>query len=159
MRTLLAGVCLWMATACDDPPAAEPSPRAEAPGVAERGARSFGASLDPDVPFVSLATVLAAPDSHLGQELRTAGVVRRVCQKAGCWLELGVESTQTGALRVPMAGHAFFMPQDAVDKRAEIQGTLSAQPLPQPTRDHLAGEGARTLGPLALTATAVRIAP
>ena len=150
--------CLWIFVGCDGsetPPASE----APAPGVPQEGARSFGAALDPDVPFVALERVLAAPEPLLGKELRTSGVVRRVCQKAGCWLELSLEGAPEASLRVPMAGHAFFIPQDAVDGRAEIQGTLGARPLPQATRDHLAGEGARTLGPLSLDATAVRVAP
>jgi len=150
--------CLWLLVGCDGSEVAR-APEAPAPGMPQQGARSFGAGLDPDVPFVALDRVLATPEPFLGRELRTSGVVRRVCQKAGCWLELGPDGAPETALRVPMAGHAFFIPRDAVDKHAEIQGTLAASPLPPSTRDHLAGEGARTLGPLSLDATAVRVAP
>jgi len=82
--------------------------------------------------------------------------VSRVCQRAGCWLELSADGKAEG-LRVPMAGHAFFIPQDAVGQRAVIEGELSALPLRDNQREHLESEGLKAVGPLSLAATSVTL--
>ncbi|HEX6241514.1 MAG TPA: hypothetical protein VFZ61_11490, partial [Polyangiales bacterium] len=58
-------------------------------------------------------------------------------------------------LRVPMAGHAFFVPQDIVGKSAVVEGRLAARELNEAERAHLTGEGLKATGPLFLEATGV----
>jgi len=86
--------------------------------------------------------------------VKCEGTVARVCQNAGCWLELQAEAGKQG-LRVPMAGHAFFIPKDAVGQHAVIEGVLRRQELPEGQRAHYQGEGMQAVGPLSLEATSV----
>jgi len=61
-------------------------------------------------------------------------------------------------VRVPMAGHSFFLPRDVAGRRATVEGTVSLRELPADERDHLAGEGAlATAQPLEISATGVII--
>ncbi len=98
--------------------------------------------------------LLAAPAPHLGKAVKCEGKVARVCERAGCWLELQALAGGEG-LRVPMAGHAFFIPPDAVGHLAVVEGELRASDLHPSRRDHYQSEGMRALGPLALEATSV----
>jgi hypothetical protein len=102
----------------------------------------FGAALDPSTPELSLAQLLAAPADHAGKTVRTRGTIARVCQRMGCWMELQGEDAPT-AVRIPMADHAFFLPQSVVGRRAEIQGEVSVAALSDAHKRHLASEGAR----------------
>jgi hypothetical protein len=116
--------------------------------------RQFGTAPKlPGVP-VPIATLLATPEPHIGKTVKCEGKVARVCQAAGCWLELQPESGGEG-LRVPMAAHAFFIPQDAVGHVAVVEGELKRRELPDAQKAHYAGEGMKAMGPLALEATSV----
>jgi hypothetical protein len=118
------------------------------------GERVFGGPLKDKGDPLTVGTLLDDPKPYLGKVVKAKGTVSRVCEKAGCWLELA--SVQGGAgLRVPMANHAFFIPADAIGRPAIVEGQLHAQPLPAAHREHLAGEGAQALGPLSLAATTV----
>jgi hypothetical protein len=125
--------------------------RAEEPRASTR---QFGTT--PKLPGdpVPVATLLATPDAHVGKTVKCEGKVARVCQAAGCWLELQPESGGEG-LRVPMAAHAFFIPQDAVGHVAVVEGELKRRELPDAQKAHYAGEGMKAMGPLALEATSV----
>jgi hypothetical protein len=103
---------------------------------------------------IPVEQLLAAPEPHLGQRVKCQGKVARVCQAAGCWLELQAASGGPG-LRVPMADHAFFIPQDALGQQAVVEGNLLRQELPAAQREHYEGEGMKATGPLSLEATGV----
>ena len=89
--------------------------------------------------------------------MQCSGVIARVCERAGCWLELRPEGSTQEGLRVPMARHAFFIPQDAVGRPAKVEGELTARALGAGERAHLESEGLRAVGPLSLSATGVVI--
>jgi hypothetical protein len=136
---------------------AAPSDREPAPAQTQSAApaqRQFGAA--PKLPGdpVPVATLLATPDPHVGKPVKCEGKVARVCQAAGCWLELQPESGGEG-LRVPMAAHAFFIPQDAVGQVAVVEGELKRRELPDAQKAHYQGEGMKAMGPLSLEATSV----
>ncbi len=132
-------------------PAAEPlAMPAEAP-VEER---AFGAPLALQE-TLGVAEVLSNPAPYFGKIVQCAGIVARVCERAGCWLELRPDGPAREGLRVPMAGHAFFIPQDAVGRPAKVEGKLVARELGAAERAHLESEGLRAVGPLSLTATGV----
>lgn len=116
--------------------------------------RKFGA--EPKLPGepIPVEQLLREPDAHLGKHIKCAGKVARVCQNAGCWLELQAESGGEG-LRVPMANHAFFIPKDAAGRHAVIEGELQRLPLRPEMREHYESEGMQAIGPLALEATTV----
>lgn len=132
------------------------APAAEGPqpsAVLADGARQFGAALS-DRPETGLAAIAAAPASFDGQTVRTAGRIERVCQRMGCWMELSAEGTQP--VRVPMAGHSFFLPRDVAGHEATIEGSVHVTALSPEVRAHLASEGAvATADELSIEATSV----
>ena len=132
------------------------APAAAAQEGAGRAARHFGAEEQLAGEAVPVEQVLAAADAHVGSKVKCSGVVGRVCQAAGCWLELQPTAGGEG-LRVPMANHAFFIPQDAVGQLAVVEGELKRHPLPPEQRDHYASEGMKAMGPLSLEATSVTL--
>lgn len=135
--------------------AADRDPRAPL-RVDTDGTRIFGAELDSAHPLVALAQLAQTPSEFEGQTIRTRGTVNRVCQRMGCWIEL---VDPAGAqVRVPMAGHAFFLPRDVQGHEAEIDGTVRVAALSAEQRAHLASEGALvTHDALSIDALAVAI--
>lgn len=121
--------------------------------VTDDGARVFGGELG-EAPMVALAEITASPDRYAGQVVRTEGTIERVCQAMGCWMELRGENAP--AVRVPMAGHAFFLPRDVAGRGATIEGRVAVQPLSPEARAHLESEGAvATASSLSIDATSV----
>jgi len=145
------------ASAPTETPSAE-APAAEAPTEAAGVTppeQSFGAALAL-ADTTPLADISRDPAHFSGQVVRTSGEIASVCQRAGCWMELRDEGVEP--IRVPMAGHAFFLPRDVSGRRATLEGTVSVRELPQDERDHLASEGAlATAQTLQITATGVLI--
>jgi hypothetical protein len=146
----VALLTLWAACSASEP---VPAPKPAAPS---QPARSFGAPLQNAATPLPVESVLAAPELLIGKSIACKGTVARVCQAAGCWLELQADGTAEG-LRVPMANHAFFIPQDAVGHVAVIEGELKRHELPEAQRAHYAGEGMKSMGPLSLEATSVAL--
>lgn len=137
------------------PPA--PSPAAAQPGAEPAGPKLYGAPLDPSTPELSLAQLLAAPADHAGKVVRTQGTIARVCQRMGCWMELQAEGARN-AVRIPMADHAYFLPQGVVGRRAEIQGKVSVAALSEGHKRHLEAEGAQATDvDLSIAATGVYV--
>ncbi|MDB4976293.1 MAG: hypothetical protein JWN48_4634 [Myxococcaceae bacterium] len=136
------------------PSSAKPTAAPTAALSSEVVERKLGA--EPQLPGdpVPVAQVLSAPEPYLGKPVKCEGKVARVCQAAGCWLELQSESGGEG-LRVPMAAHAFFVPQDAVGHVAIVEGELKRHELPETQKKHYEGEGMKAVGPLSLDATSV----
>lgn len=134
--------------------AAAPVPDGPQPSaVLPDGARQFGGALT-DRTETALSAIAAAPATFDGQTVRTAGHIERVCQRMGCWMELTAEGTQP--VRVPMAGHSFFLPRDVAGHDATIEGLVRVTPLSPEARAHLASEGAlATADELSIEATSV----
>lgn len=164
MRVLLLSLASALSVACQSqtPARSEAAPRTEArtasatsvaastPEVAER---RFGAPPKLEGAPLPVDQLLANPEPHLGKNVKCEGKVARVCQNAGCWLEI---QTEAGAgLRVPMAGHSFFIPKDAVGHVAVVEGELRRVELAANEREHYQSEGMKAVGPLSLEATSV----
>jgi hypothetical protein len=142
-------------TAEQPAPAAKQAPaRIQAP-ASVTAERSFGAPFKLESAPLDVAQLLASPEPHLGKVVKCEGVVARVCERAGCWLELRAREGNGEGIRVPMAGHAFFIPQDAVGRAAVIEGQLTSRPLSDGERAHLESEGLKANGPISLVATSV----
>ena len=90
---------------------------------------------------VALSEVLSSPEKYDGQTLRTEGVVRQVCQKAGCWMELATTEKSTGA-RVTFKDYGFFVPKDAQRSHAKVEGTIKLTELSESRAKHYTDEGA-----------------
>lgn len=130
---------------------AEPAAPAATTAAVEQ---AFGAPLVGDREPVALSAVINDPEAYTGQVVRTEGEISAVCQAMGCWMELRDE--QARAVRVPMAGHSFFVPRDVSGRRALVEGPLRVRPLSAAEREHLAAEGATATDVgLELSATSV----
>jgi hypothetical protein len=150
MKPAIAALLL-LACNASEPVRQEPKPAAPA-----QAARTFGAPMKNANDPIPVDVVLADPELLIGRTIACRGTVARVCQAAGCWLELQAAGASEG-LRVPMANHAFFIPQDAVGHAAVIEGELKRRELPEAQRAHYAGEGMKAMGPLSLEATSVAL--
>lgn len=117
------------------------SAEAEAPaGRALAAPATYGSPIDPATPEVALAELARDPAKYAGQRVRARGTVHRVCQRAGCWIELADRGV--APVFVPMAGHAFSLPREAQGQRAEVEGTIQLRTMTREERAHFESEGA-----------------
>lgn len=132
----------------------EPAPSAP---VAAGEARVFGTAPDASLPVTRLGEIVADPQRYRDQVVRTEGEIAQVCQRMGCWMELR-EGEEGPSVRVPMAGHSFFLPRDSAGRRATMQGRVALTELSPEARAHLESEGASaTASALSIEATGVVI--
>ncbi|MCC7535460.1 MAG: DUF4920 domain-containing protein [Deltaproteobacteria bacterium] len=111
---------------------------------------------------VALPEILGEPSRFAGQTVKTTGVVRQVCQRMGCWMELAAEGSQARPVFVRMAGHAFLLPRDVVGRRATAEGRIAVRPLSPNEIAHYNSEGASLAEgatTVELEATTVEILP
>jgi hypothetical protein len=91
---------------------------------------------------VSFADALKEPQKYDGKTVVIEGVVRRVCQMEGCWIEIGPKQGE-GSVRVTF-DHKFTVPKDAAEMNFRAEGTLKVKALSKETVEHLVKEdGAR----------------
>jgi hypothetical protein len=115
---------------------------AKGPATAQPdGSRLYGRALS-DRATTPLSQILQEPARFSGSVVRTQGEIAQVCQRMGCWMELRDGSH---SVRVPMAGHSFFLPREVAGRPATLEGTVNVRELDQATREHLAEEGATVL--------------
>jgi len=127
--------------------------------LAADGARIFGSEMDAARATTPLRDIITRPARFAGQVVKTEGQISQVCQNRGCWLELRAEGAGN-AVRVPMAGHSFFLPRDVAGHRATVLGTVAVQQLEADMREHLRSEGAQAADEaLSIEATAVVVHP
>ena len=85
---------------------------------------------------VSFADALKEPQSYAGETVVIEGVVRRVCQKEGCWVEIGPKGDGEGSVRVTF-DHKFSVPKDASEMNFRAEGRLKVKRLSKETVEHL----------------------
>ena len=137
---------------------AEASDAPEPARVLEDGSRLFGSELDEARELTALGDVLAEPARFEGQVVKTSGEIVQVCQSMGCWMEMRADADSPG-IRVPMAGHSFFLPRDLAGSQATVEGTVNVTPLSDEDREHLESEGATAAGQaISIEATGVLVA-
>jgi hypothetical protein len=113
-----------------------PTPPATAPV-------QFGTPLGKE-PLVDFATLLAEPGAYREQAVQVQGVVRQVCQRRGCWLELATDMTPNApGCRVLLKGHAFFVPIDSAGAVARLAGSVEVQTIAAAQVAHMEEEGGR----------------
>ncbi|HEY9283798.1 MAG TPA: DUF4920 domain-containing protein [Pyrinomonadaceae bacterium] len=120
----------------------QPPEQARPVALAEGQTLKRGAPVDAGAAALKLADVLKEPSKYTGKYVVVEGVVERVCQKQGCWLELAPERGARG-VRVAMRDHAFFVPFNAAGLRARAEGTFAVKTLTREDADHFEKEGAR----------------
>jgi len=102
----------------------------------------------------ALADIAKAPGDFAGKTVRTTGVVKAVCKKAGCWMEIGDDTSRA---HIKMANHSFVVPRRADGHTATIEGTVKAG-APQndcSSKDSCGGEDNGALAKVEIVATGV----
>jgi hypothetical protein len=104
-------------------------------------AEHFGAPLGSE-PLVDFAALLAKPSAYGAQAVQVQGVVRQVCQRRGCWLELATDMAPSApGCRVVLKGHAFFVPMDSAGAVARLAGSVDVQTIAAAQVAHMEEEG------------------
>ncbi len=118
-------------------PAAEPDAQAQADtgGIVKRG-EPLG-----DSPAAQFADVLKEPSKYAGKRVRVEGVVERVCQAEGCWMQITPQSGVEG-VRVTFKNHSFFVPKDSKSMKFRAEGEFAVKVLSKEQVDHLVEDGA-----------------
>lgn len=110
----------------------EPTPAA----AAESGRILRGESISADARRVSFADALKQPQEYADKKVVIEGVVTRVCQAEGCWMEIGPKSKGDGSIRVTF-DHKFAVPKDSSTMNFRAEGTLKVKTLSKETVEHL----------------------
>ncbi|HEX7313353.1 MAG TPA: DUF4920 domain-containing protein [Pyrinomonadaceae bacterium] len=95
-----------------------------------------GETIGAETRRVSFADALKEPRKYADKAVVIEGVVRRVCQAEGCWMEIGPKSKDEGAIRVTF-DHKFAVPKDASEMNFRAEGTLKVKTLSKETVEHL----------------------
>src|SRR5215210_107275 len=76
---------------------------------ADSGRVLRGEAIGADTRRVSFADALKEPQRYAGETVVIEGVVRRVCQAEGCWMEIGPKAEGDRSVRVTF-DHKFTVP-------------------------------------------------
>jgi hypothetical protein len=101
-----------------------------------------GVAINAESPAVKFADVLKEPAKFAGKRVRIEGVVERVCQSEGCWMQIAPESGVAG-IRVTFKDHSFFVPKDSKSMKFKAEGEFSVKVLDKAQVDHLIEDGAK----------------
>lgn len=115
--------------------AAQPSP-ADAGGVVKRG-EAVG-----EAESVKFAEVFKEPQKYAGKRVLIEGVVERVCQAEGCWMQISPESGAAESVRVTF-DHKFSVPKEAGRWKFRAEGEFSVKKLSKEQVEHLKEDGAK----------------
>ncbi len=102
----------------------------------------------------TLASIASDPAKYANTEVKTSGVVKAVCKKAGCWMEIGDDTSQA---HIKMAGHKFLVPRTSDGRKAVVQGTVK-EGAPQNecgSKDQCGGEENGAVAKVEIIATGV----
>ena len=101
-----------------------------------------GVALGTETAAVAFADVLKEPAKFAGKRVRIEGVVERVCQAEGCWMQITPASGTTG-IRVTFKDHSFFVPKDSSSMKFKAEGEFFVKVLDKAQVDHLIEDGAK----------------
>ncbi|HEX8149288.1 MAG TPA: DUF4920 domain-containing protein [Pyrinomonadaceae bacterium] len=104
--------------------------------TSESGRVTRGEAIGAETRRVSFADALKEPQEYAGKKVVIEGVVTRVCQAEGCWLEIGPKSKGDGSIRVTF-DHKFAVPKDSSTMNFRAEGTLKLKTLSRETVEHL----------------------
>ena len=133
---LLLGACALAAAAQEAHHGQQHKQEASASAASDASGRIIrGEAIGADTQRVSFADALKEPQKYAGKPVVIEGVVRRVCQAEGCWVELGPKEGE-GSVRVTF-DHKFSVPKDAAPMNFRAEGTLKVKTLSKETVEHL----------------------
>ena len=98
-----------------------------------------GAPLPPKAP-VTAVEVSAAPERFGSDTIVIEGMVEKVCQEMGCWLQLAGSPGKPG-VRISTHAQNFFVPFSAAGMRARAVGVVKVAQLTKDQADHMVTEG------------------
>ena len=90
-------------------------------------------------PAVAFADVLKEPAKFAGRKVLVEGVVERVCQQQGCWVQIAPEAGSAESVRVTF-DHKFFVPKDADKMKFRAEGAFAVKTLSKEEVEHLVKE-------------------
>jgi hypothetical protein len=131
---LLLCACAAGAAAQDAHHAPQQKQEEAAAGSPDRILR--GEAIGADTRRVSFADALKEPQKYADKAVVIEGVVTRVCQAEGCWMEIGPKSKGGGGIRVTF-DHKFAVPKDSSAMNFRAKGTLKVKTLSRETVEHL----------------------
>jgi hypothetical protein len=90
-----------------------------------------------------LIRVLAQPQQYKDKPMTLSGVVQRVCQRKGCWMELASSKDEKAArCRIRFKDYSFFVPTNSEGAKAQVEGVLMVNKVAPGRVKHLEEEGA-----------------
>jgi hypothetical protein len=75
---------------------------------------------------VSIAKLAKSPEKFAGKTLRLEGVVKNVCQGAGCWVE--VADGKGASFIARSLDESILLPKDCQGRKVVVQGLLTTMP-------------------------------
>ena len=87
-------------------------------------------------PAVKFADVFKEPQKFAGKRVVIEGVVERVCQAEGCWMQIAPEAGAAESVRVTF-DHKFSVPKDADKMKFRAEGEFSVKVLSKEQVEHL----------------------
>jgi hypothetical protein len=139
MKTFFAALLLCacaLAAAAQDAHQGQSHKQETATAAADTGRVLRGEPIAADTKRVSFADALKEPQKYDGKKVVIEGVVTRVCQAEGCWVEIGPKAEGDGSVRVTF-DHKFVVPKDASRMNFRAEGTLKVKTLSKETVEHL----------------------
>ncbi len=117
--------CLCLA-ACGESEAAPKETAPTAPAAQLDPARydHFGAGVAAGPVAIQAAEVVAQPTCYSGDGVRVAGTIQEVCQRKGCWINVGPGPTP---LFVKFKDYGFFLPKDAAGREVVLVGEVQVK--------------------------------
>ena len=85
-----------------------------------------GVAIPADATKADLADVLARPANYTTLPVVTEGVIDKVCQQMGCWMEIAPKSGDAG-MHVTFKDEAFVVPKDCSGRTARLFGRVSVE--------------------------------
>ena len=137
MKTFFAALLLCagaLVAAAQDAPHGQQSK--QEPATTESGRILRGEAIGADTKRVPFADALKEPQKYDGKKVVIEGVVTRVCQAEGCWVEIGPKAAGDGKIRVTF-DHKFAVPKDGAQMAFRAEGTLKVKTLSKETVEHL----------------------
>lgn len=95
----------------------------------------YGSAFEASPEVVTLNKVLQQSDSYQDSELVTAGSIKQVCQKKGCFFMLSDGKNQA---RITFKDYSFFIPTNSAGREVLVKGTFRVKELSEGQAKHYA---------------------
>ena len=92
---------------------------------------------------VPVAALLQGPAAHIGKAVRVDGVVTKVCESMGCWLEIA-DAAEGRGVRFKAKDGVIVFPKDAPGRKVSAQGVfeeIATSPVREAHAEHSKSAG------------------